>query len=45
TYWQPLQLLFGTVAISTETWLQMVLLTSTVLFLVETEKWIKRHCK
>ncbi|MBF0218059.1 MAG: cation-transporting P-type ATPase [Gammaproteobacteria bacterium] len=42
TYWQPLQLLFGTVAISTETWLQMVLLTSTVLFLVEAEKWIKR---
>ncbi|MCF8017287.1 MAG: HAD-IC family P-type ATPase, partial [Chromatiaceae bacterium] len=38
TYWGPLQTLFGTAALSAGHWLLIVLVASSVLFIVESEK-------
>ena len=44
TYWGPLQLLFGTAPIDAATWLRIVLVAATVLFIVEAEKaWARRR--
>ena len=43
TYLTPLQTLFGTTAIEFTTWLGILLVSSTVLFLVELEKYIVRR--
>ncbi|MCF6338586.1 MAG: cation-transporting P-type ATPase [Gammaproteobacteria bacterium] len=43
TYLPLLQTLFGTVAIGVDIWLRIVLVASTVLFLVEIEKVFLRH--
>ena len=43
TYLGPLQGLFGTAAIDLAMWLRIILVSSTVLFLVELEKMIVRH--
>jgi len=43
TYLQPLQVLFGTTAIDFNTWLNIVLVSSSVLFLVEIEKYVLRR--
>jgi len=42
TYLAPMQTLFGTTAISLSTWLIIILVASSVLFLVELEKFIVR---
>ncbi|MEA3522779.1 MAG: cation-transporting P-type ATPase [Campylobacterota bacterium] len=42
TYLSPLQVLFGTAAISFNTWLVIVVVSSSVLFLVELEKYFMR---
>lgn len=42
TYWHPMQLLFGTVAIDLYTWAVIVAVASSVFVLVEMEKWIIR---
>ncbi len=39
TYWQPMQEIFGTVAISGHTWRTIVAVASSVLILVEVEKF------
>lgn len=43
TYLGPLQTLFGTTAIGFDVWLRIVLVASSVLFLVELEKFFVRH--
>jgi magnesium-transporting ATPase (P-type) len=43
TYLTPMQSLFGTTAIDFRIWLRIVLVSSTVLFLVELEKYFVRH--
>ena len=43
TYMGPLQVLFGTTAIDAEMWLRILLVSSSVLFLVELEKWFVRR--
>lgn len=43
TYLPPLQILFGTTAISIATWVPILLVSSSVLFLVEIEKWLVRR--
>lgn len=43
TYLKPMQNLFGTVAIELDIWLGILLVSSTVLFLVELEKWFVRR--
>jgi len=43
TYLPLLQTLFGTVAIGVDIWLRIVLVASTVLFLVEAEKVFLRY--
>ncbi|MCW8915563.1 MAG: cation-transporting P-type ATPase [Magnetovibrio sp.] len=43
TYLTPLQVLFGTTAIGLMDWLWIVVVSSTVLFLVEIEKALFRH--
>ena len=43
TYLTPMQALFGTTAISFKIWLMIILVASTVLFLVEFEKIFVRH--
>ena len=43
TYLKPMQALFGTTAISFKIWLMIILVASTVLFLVEFEKIFVRH--
>lgn len=43
TYLAPMQSLFGTAAIDFNTWLRILLVSSSVLFLVELEKHIVRH--
>jgi len=43
TYLQPLQILFGTIAIDINTWLNIILVSSSVLFLVEIEKYVLRR--
>jgi len=42
TYLKPMQLLFGTTAIAFNTWLSILLVSSSVLFLVELEKYFVR---
>jgi len=42
TYWQPMQVLFGTVDIDADTWRMMAAVASSVLILVEIEKFIIR---
>jgi len=43
TYLGPMQLLFGTTAISFNTWLHILLVSSSVLFLIEIEKYFIRR--
>lgn len=43
-YLAPMQLLFGTTAIGFEAWLTIILISSSVLFLVEMEKYVVRYC-
>jgi magnesium-transporting ATPase (P-type) len=45
TYLPPMQLLFGSSGLTVQTWLVITLVASTVLWLVELEKWLirKRH--
>ncbi|PUD98458.1 MAG: carbonate dehydratase, partial [Candidatus Sedimenticola endophacoides] len=43
TYWGPMQTLFGTADIGAGTWLLIVLVASSVLFLVELEKLVIRR--
>ncbi len=43
TYWSPMQHLFGTAAIDASIWLRIVLIASSVLFLVELEKYFVRR--
>ena len=43
TYLAPMQLLFGTAAIGLDIWLRIVLVSSSVLFLVELEKYFARQ--
>jgi magnesium-transporting ATPase (P-type) len=40
TYWQPMQILFGTINIDHHTWLKIVAVASSVFVLVEVEKLI-----
>ncbi len=42
TYLKPFQTLFGTVGIDIETWFRIILVASSVLFLVEIEKYFVR---
>lgn len=42
TYLSPMQSLFGTEAIDSVVWLRIVLVASSILFLVEAEKWVFR---
>ncbi|MCF6208925.1 MAG: cation transporting ATPase C-terminal domain-containing protein, partial [Ghiorsea sp.] len=43
TYLAPMQAVFGTMAIDIFTWLQIIVIASSVLFLVELEKyWVRR---
>ncbi len=42
TYAVPMQFLFGTEAIDAATWIRIVAVGSSVLFLVELEKWVIR---
>ena len=43
TYLTPMQILFGTTAIDFSTWLLIILVSSSVLFLVELEKYFVRR--
>lgn len=43
TYLTPMQTLFGTTSIDLNTWLRIVVVASTVLFLVEVEKYFVRR--
>lgn len=43
TYLTPMQILFGTTAIDFAIWLHIVLVASSVLFLVELEKYVVRY--
>ena len=43
TYLAPMQSLFGTTAIDFNIWLRILLVSSSVLFLVEIEKYFVRH--
>ncbi len=45
TYLESMQVLFGTTGISISTWLYIILVASSILFLVELEKMIIRHRK
>ena len=45
TYWAPMQLLFGTAAFDPAIWWRIVLVASSVLFLVELEKYLVRRQK
>jgi len=42
TYLQPMQILFATTAISIDAWLRIISVASSVLVLVEIEKWVLR---
>jgi magnesium-transporting ATPase (P-type) len=42
TYWQPMQALFGTVALDVHTWQMIVAVASSVFVLVEVEKFLIR---
>ena len=39
TYWQPMQVLFGTVDVDAHTWQMIVAVASSVFILVEVEKF------
>ena len=43
TYLSPMQILFGTAAIDLDDWLRILLISSSVLFLVELEKCVVRR--
>ncbi len=43
TYLAPMQTLFGTAAIELNLWLNIILVSSSVLFLVELEKYVVRY--
>ncbi len=43
TYLAPMQSLFGTTAIDFSIWLRILFVSSTVLFLVELEKYFMRR--
>ncbi len=43
TYFSPMQALFGTTAIDPYIWLRILLVASSVLFLVELEKFVVRY--
>lgn len=43
TYLAPMQSLFGTIAIDFKIWLRILFVSSSVLFLVELEKYFVRH--
>ena len=43
TYLTPMQILFGTTAIDLDIWLRIILVASSVLFLVELEKYVIRR--
>jgi len=43
TYLSPMQFLFGSTAIDLQSWLQIVLVASSILWLVEAEKWLLRQ--
>ncbi|NWF38104.1 cation-transporting P-type ATPase [Mariprofundus sp. NF] len=43
TYAPPMQLMFGTADMSAAAWLRVVAVASSVLFLVEIEKWLLRR--
>ncbi len=45
TYLTPMQALFGTASIDPATWLRIVIIASSVLFLVEFEKYLVRRFK
>lgn len=45
TYAPPMQLLFGSTALSLHQWVLILLVSSSVLFLVEAEKWLIRFFK
>jgi magnesium-transporting ATPase (P-type) len=45
TYLEPMQTLFGTTAIGIEIWLRILLVSSSVLFLVESEKYFMRRMR
>ena len=45
TYLAPMQFLFGTIDISLDIWLRIILVSSSVLFLVELEKYVVRQAK
>ena len=42
TYLAPMQALFGTASISLDVWLRIIVISSSVLFLVEIEKYVVR---
>jgi len=42
TYFGPMQILFATTAMNIDNWLRVILVASSVLILVETEKFIFR---
>jgi len=42
TYLGPMQMMFATAAISAEAWLRIIIVSSSVIFLVEIEKWLFR---
>ncbi len=42
TYLPPMHFLFGSAAIDAHSWLQIVLVASVILWLVELEKWLRR---
>jgi magnesium-transporting ATPase (P-type) len=43
TYLPPMQTLFGTANVTLETWLRIILVSSSVLFIVESEKYLIRR--
>ena len=45
TYSPPMQVLFGSTALSIDQWLLIILVSSSVFFLVEAEKWLIRYYK
>ena len=46
TYVPPMQTLFGTAAITVDMWVRIILVSSSVLFLVEIEKYfVRRHAQ
>ncbi|TNF95867.1 MAG: cation-transporting P-type ATPase, partial [Gammaproteobacteria bacterium] len=45
TYLAPMQSLFGTATINFNTWMRILVVASSVLFLVELEKYFVRHLK